>query len=295
MITEQRNPRSKNIDQLTTIEIVRLINEEDKTVAEAVSRSLPHIAEAIDRIAERLEGEGRLFYVGAGTSGRLGVLDAAECPPTFGVQPTLVQGVLAGGERAIGSAVEWVEDDAGQAARDLQELAVTERDAVVGLAASGKTPYTIGAVRLARRLGAFTVGISCNADTALSRAADVAIEALVGPEVVTGSTRMKAGTAQKMILNMISTGVMIRLGNVYGNLMVNLGLSNSKLVDRGVRIIAEAASVTLNKARRTLELAGDVRSAIVMLQLDCTADEARGLVSQSARINEILKEHRGTK
>ncbi len=290
MLTEERNPATLKIDQMTSAEIVALINREDQTVAAAVESVLPTIALAIDRIVERLSVPGgRLFYIGAGTSGRLGVLDAAECPPTYGVSRDLVQGILAGGTNALCQAVENAEDDEVQAQTDLRERRVCAHDAVVALSASGATPYTLGALRLARRIGAFTLAISCNASAPLSREAEMAVEVLVGPEVISGSTRMKAGTAQKMLLNMISTAVMVRLGNVYSNLMVNVPLTNRKLIERGVRIVAEAAGVPKRIAQRALEEAGDVRSAILMLELSCSADEARGLVSQSLRLNEIIK------
>ncbi len=289
MLTEDRNSDTLRIDEMTPLEIVTAINREDRGVARAVSGALPKIAEAVEGIVQRLSGEGRLFYIGAGTSGRLGVLDAAECPPTFGVDPRRVQGVLAGGPAALAQAVEQVEDDDLLGQKDLRERGVTAKDAVLGVSASGRTPYTLGALRWARRMGAFAVALSCNQEAPLSREADVAIEIPVGPEVISGSTRMKAGTAQKMVLNMISTAVMVRLGCVYSNLMVNIPLSNRKLIERGIRIVAEAAGVPRKLAQQTLESAGDVRSAILMLKLDCGADEARGLVSQSERLSEILR------
>ncbi len=288
MLTEERNPATLQIDRVDIRRRLELMNREDRTVAEAVRSAIPQLAPVIEQIGRRLRERGRLFYVGAGTSGRLGVLDAVECRPTFGVDSRLVQGILAGGYEACYRSVESVEDSPEQGAADIQERGVSRLDAVVGLAASGRTPYTIGAIQEASRIGALTVGISCNPEAPLSRAAELVIEVPVGPEVIAGSTRLKAGTAQKLVLNMISTCVMIELGHVYSNLMVNLELSNRKLIDRGIRIVAAAGEVDQEGARAALHEAGDVRSAIVMLQLDCSADEARGLVAQSARIGEIL-------
>ncbi len=289
MQTEKRNPKSRHLDRLDSLQLVRLMNGEDSLVAAAVGRALKEIARAVDGIWERLESEGRLFYIGAGTSGRMGVMDAVELPPTFGVDPALVQAVLAGGNEAAYKAVESAEDDPLRGQDDLKRRGLSARDALVAITASGRTPYTVGGARFARRLGAFTVGISCNRPCELTKAVDVSIEVPVGPEVITGSTRLKAGTAQKMILNMISTATMVRLGHVYGNLMVNLNLSNRKLIDRGIRIISQATGVTRADAEESLKEAGDIRSAIVMLMLECPADEARGLVAQSARVSEILR------
>ena len=277
------------IDQASSTEIVSLISQEDLGVAMAVKQSLAEIAEAVDAITARLEAGGRLLYIGSGSSGRMGVLDAAECLPTFGISPESVQAIISGGIPSMWRPGETAEDDPVLGQKALRNRNLSPADAVVAISASGTTRFTVAAARFARLVGAFTVAITCNQDTPLSQVCDLSIEALVGPEVIAGSTRMKAATAQKMILNMISTASMIRLGHVYSNLMVNLHLSNRKLVDRGVRIIAEAVDVPIKQARAALKEAGDVRSAIVMLQLDCGADEARGLVSQSARVNEILK------
>ncbi len=290
LLTERSNPDTQNIDQRSTVGILKLINREDAQVAAAVEQQLESIARVIDIVVLRLEGDGRLFYVGTGSSGRLGLLDAVECPPTFGTHPRLVQAILAGGPGAAVGSVEGVEDDQPRGARDLVRAGVTSRDAVVGITASGCTPYTVGAIQKAAQQGAFTASISCNEDSEISGLVDEAIEVVCGPEVVAGSTRLKAGTAQKMVLNMISTATMIRLGNVYSSLMVNVNLSNRKLIKRGIRIVAEAAKTSLEEAEKALKETGDVRSAIVMIALNCTADEARGLVSQSARLNEILKE-----
>jgi N-acetylmuramic acid 6-phosphate etherase len=265
LLTEQLNPASENIDAQPTARILEIINAEDGKVADAVAREIPAVARAVDAIVAAIEGGGRLFYIGAGTSGRLGVLDAAECPPTFGADPDLVQGIMAGGERALAHATETTEDDPAFGARDLSERGFTARDVLVGIAASGRTPYVLGAVAEAKRLGAVTAGISCTPDSELARAVRIAITPLTGPEVVAGSTRMKAGTATKLVLNMISTAVFIRLGYVYGNLMVNVQPKNSKLRDRAIRIVAQAAGVTYEDAEALLAAAGDkVSTAIVM-------------------------------
>jgi N-acetylmuramic acid 6-phosphate etherase len=290
LLTEQVNPASADIDRRSTAELLEVIHREDCQVAPAVEREIPHIAEAVDRIAGLIRADGRLFYIGAGTSGRLGVLDAAECPPTFHVPPELVQGIIAGGEAALARATEATEDDPEAGRRDLVARGFSGRDALVGIAASGRTPYVLGAVAAARELGALTVGISCTPDSELSRAAEIAITPLVGPEVIAGSTRMKAGTATKLVLNMISTAVMIRLGHVYGNLMVNVQPKNSKLEDRARRIIASAAGVSGEQAGELLNQSGrDVKTAIVMsrLNLDRAAAEAR-LAAADGRISEAL-------
>ena len=265
LLTEQANPASASIDALSTEEMLRVINAEDRGVAEAVAEEIPAIARAVDAIVARFQSGGRLFYIGAGTSGRLGVLDASECPPTFGVKADLVQGIIAGGERALSRATEASEDDPASGARDLTARGFTAHDALVGIAASGRTPYVLGAVAEARRLGAVTVGISCTPDSELARAAEIAITPLVGPEVIAGSTRMKAGTAQKLVLNMLSTGAFIRMGYVYGNLMVNVQPTNAKLADRARRIVAQAAGVSAERAGKCLEAAGgNVRAAIAL-------------------------------
>jgi N-acetylmuramic acid 6-phosphate etherase len=263
LLTEQPNPASAHIDKLSTMEMLRVINAEDRKVAEAVEREIPSITRAVDAIAETFGRGGRLFYIGAGTSGRLGVLDASECPPTFGVAPEMVQGIIAGGEAALSRATETTEDEPALGARDLADRGFTGTDILAGLAASGRTPYVLGAIAEARRLGATTIGISCTPDSELARAADIAITPLVGPEVIAGSTRMKAGTAQKLVLNMLTTGAFIRLGYVYGNLMVNVQPRNSKLLDRARRIVAQAAGVSYERAVELLAAAGnDVPTAI---------------------------------
>ncbi|MGE5488320.1 MAG: N-acetylmuramic acid 6-phosphate etherase [bacterium] len=291
LLTEQRNPASSAIDTLSTEEMLRVINAEDAKVAAAVGREIPNIARAVDAIAERLRAGGRLFYIGAGTSGRLGVLDASECPPTFGVPQEMVQGIIAGGEPALTRAVEGCEDDAAAGAADIEARGFTAADALVGIATSGRTPYVLGAVARAREVGALTAGISCTPNSELSRAVEIAIEPLVGPEVVTGSTRMKAGTATKLVLNMLSTGVMIRLGYVYGNLMVNVQPANEKLRDRARRIVGEAAGVDAGAAARALDEAGGrVKVAIVMARLGVGRDEAaRRLEAAGGQVAEALK------
>jgi len=252
-ITEQENPRSKNLSSLSAREIVALMNAEDATVATAVERVLDDVAKAVEETVARLRNGGRLFYVGTGTSGRLGVLDASECPPTFGVSAELVQGVIAGGYDACYRAVEASEDDENAGGTDLQQRDLTDKDVVVGIAASGKTPYTVGAVKYARSLGAFTVGLTCVPDSPITRAAELSIVPIVGPEVLTGSSRLKAGTAQKMVLNMISTATMVGLGYVSGNRMSNLQARNTKLRERAVRIVAAETGLDELSATKELE------------------------------------------
>jgi N-acetylmuramic acid 6-phosphate etherase len=291
LLTEQPNPLSRQIDERATIEILRIINEEDRKVAPAVASEIPRIAEAVDRIVEAIRNGGRLFYIGAGSSGRLGVLDAAECPPTFHVAPGLVQGIIAGGDAAMTRSTEATEDDPEAGQRDLASRGFTAQDVLVGIAASGRTPYVLGAVAGARSLGALTVGISCTPDSELARAVEIAITPLTGPEIIAGSTRMRAGTATKLVLNMISTAVMIRLGYVYGNLMVNVEPSNRKLEDRAKRIIAESAAVSYQRAGELLRDAGrNVKVAIVMSKLatDRISAEAR-LAAAGGRLSEALK------
>ncbi len=264
-ITETDNPNTSEIDKVSTLDAIRLINDEDKLVATAVEKVLPEVAAAIDKIVERLQDGGRLFYVGTGTSGRLAVLDASEIPPTFGVSYELIQGVIAGGYDALHKATESSEDNKEQGAEDLKVRGLTSKDAVVGIAASGRTPYTIGAVKYARELGCFTACIVCNPDSKITETAEIAIVPVVGPEAITGSTRMKAGTAQKLILNMISTVAMIRLGYVHGNHMTNMKASNEKLQDRAVRILMDEADVDETAATKLMEDAGgDLRIALVM-------------------------------
>ncbi len=291
LLTERANPASRDIEGRSTVEILQIINQEDQKIADAVAAEIARIAEAVDAVVDVIRNGGRLFYIGAGTSGRLGVLDAAECPPTFHVSRELVQGIIAGGEAALARATEANEDDPSAGKRDLMAREFTSRDALAGIAASGRTPYVLGAVAVARALGALTIGISCTPDSELSRAVKIAITPLVGPEVIAGSTRMKAGTATKLVLNMISTAVMIRLGYVYGNLMVNVEPKNSKLADRAKRIIAASAGVNYEKAGELLaQSAGNVKVAIVMsrLVMDREAAEAR-LAAAGGRVAEALQ------
>jgi N-acetylmuramic acid 6-phosphate etherase len=286
LLTEQANPASARIDAVPTEEALRIINGEDRKVAEAVEREIPAIARAVDAIVAAFERGGRLFYIGAGTSGRLGVLDASEIPPTFSAPASMVQGIIAGGETALSRATETTEDDPAIGVRDLTARGFTASDVLVGIAASGRTPYVLGAMAEARRLGAVTVGISCTPESELAHAVDIAITPLVGPEVVAGSTRMKAGTAQKLVLNMLSTGAFVRLGYVYGNLMVNVQPKNRKLVDRACRIVAQAAAVTYQQAGKLLEQSGDnVRVAIVMARRGIDRQEAeRRLAAAGGRV-----------
>ncbi|HEV8139625.1 MAG TPA: N-acetylmuramic acid 6-phosphate etherase [Pyrinomonadaceae bacterium] len=291
-VTEQENPRTSNFSSLSSLEITRAMNEEDASVAPAIQPALPAIAETIDRVVDRLRNSGRLFYIGTGTSGRLGVLDAAECPPTFGVPADLVQAVIAGGYEACYRAVEASEDDVDAGAHDLQARAFSARDALIGIAASGRTPYTVGAVDFARQLGAFTGAITCVPDSPITQVADVPIVAVVGPEVVAGSTRLKAGTAQKMILNMISTATMVRLGYVSGNRMTNVHTRNTKLRARAVRILMTEAGVDEALASEVLDAAeGALPVAIVMVKTEsgqarakAALDAANGVIVEALKI-----------
>ena len=282
MITETRNPASVEIDQLPTLEMLRVINQEDQQVALAVSQLLPEITRAVDAIAAAFGKGGRLVYIGAGTSGRLGILDASECPPTYGVSAEQVVGLIAGGHKAILQAVENAEDDAELGAQDLKNIQFCANDVLVGIAASGRTPYVLGAMAHARAVGATVCSISCNPGSPLAQAADISMVAVVGPEIVTGSSRMKAGTAQKLILNMLSTGAMIRTGKVYGNLMVDVEATNAKLVERQKRIVMEATDCERTTAERALaEADNHCKTAIVMILAGLTADEARTRLQSS--------------
>lgn len=282
MITEGRNPASQNIDELTTEAMLRVINDEDKKVALAVEAIVPQIAQVVDAITAAFSKGGRLIYCGAGTSGRLGILDASECPPTFGTPRTQVVGLIAGGHTAILQAVENAEDNVDQGAQDLRDIQFNADDVLVGIAASGRTPYVLGALAYARQQGAFTAALTCNPNSPMSQAADVALTPVVGPEVVTGSSRMKAGTAQKLVLNMLTTGAMIRSGKVYGNLMVDVEATNQKLVQRQVNIVKQATDCDDATAQQALAACnGHCKTAIVMVLAGLTADEAKSLLSQN--------------
>ena len=274
--TERRNPKSREIDRKSTLEVLRALIREDLRVAPAVRRELPKIARAVDAIDRAFRGGGRLIYVGAGTSGRLGVLDAAECPPTFGTPPRMVRALIAGGARALRQAVEGAEDSAGNGARDMSRASPSRRDVVVGLSASGTTPYVLGALQTARRRGAVTVGVTSNPLSPIARQTDIGIAPDTGPEAIAGSTRLKAGTAQKLVLNLLTTAAMVRLGRVYENWMVYVALTNQKLRLRGVRILQEATGASVAAAERALrETRQDLPTALVMLSTGSSALDAR--------------------
>ena len=289
--TEQRNPNTMNIDTLSTLDMVRLINREDYKVAEAVSLVTDKIAAAVDLISDRLSQGGRLIYCGAGTSGRLGILDAVECPPTYSTEPEMVQGLMAGGHGAIFKAVEGAEDSRERGVQDMQGISFCAQDVLVGIAASGRTPYVLGCMEYARELGASTVAVTCCPGSLMDTFADIGIAPAPGPEVVTGSTRMKSGTAQKMVLNMLSTGTMIKLGKVYGNLMVDVKPSNEKLIRRCMTIVCTAAECEEDVATAALE-ACDYRPkvAIVMVRKGIGAQEAKALLDRAeGRIAKVLE------
>lgn len=293
LATEQRNPASTNLDLLDSLELATLINEQDSGVAWAVERELPAIARAIDAVSERMRSGGRLIYIGAGTSGRLGVLDASECPPTFNTPPELVVGLIAGGDHALRHPVESVEDEPGAGADALFKQDLRRGDAVVGIAASGRTPFVLGAITYARSVGALTIGLSNTSNADLSSVVDIAIAPIVGPEVLTGSTRMKAGTSQKMVLNMLSTSVMVKLGKTYGNLMVDVQPTNAKLRTRAVGIVSAAASISTKEAEAALaETGGNVKAAIVTQLLGVPPHEAIArLDSASGVVRKALQPH----
>jgi N-acetylmuramic acid 6-phosphate etherase len=290
--SELRNPASKNLDRLSALQIVRLMNREDRKAAVAVGRALPAIARAVDTIVEALRGGGRLIYVGAGSSGRIAVLDAAECPPTFGTSPKLVQALIAGGRQAVTGAVEGAEDSPANAARDLRAIRLTSKDVVIGICASGTTPYVLGALRFASKRGAATVAITVNRNAAVARLANILIATVVGPEVLTGSTRLKSGTAQKMVLNMLTTAAMTRLGHVYENLMIDVKASNRKVSERMVRILADASGKNLSTAKHALRQSGhNLRVALVMLKLQVSAPAAAlKLHNSKGHLREVLGE-----
>ena len=295
--TEQRNPRSRGLDRKSTLEILRILNREDARVAAAVRRELPNIARAVDASVKSLRKGGRLFYVGAGTSGRLAVLDAAECPPTFGTPAKMVQAVIAGGSPAVRGAVEGAEDSARNGARDLRKAGVERGDVVMGLAASGSTPYVLGALQFAKKRGAATIGVTSNPKSPLARAVDIAVVPDTGPEAIAGSTRLKAGTAQKMVLNLLSTASMVRLGRVYENWMIYVALTNQKLRQRGARILQEASGATVSNAQRALRQAQhDLPVALVMLKTGANVREARRRLQESGgNVRQALNPHMNKK
>ena len=293
--TERRNPYTMHIDEVSTIEMLKLINEEDKRVPLAIGQVLPQIAQAIDMIARHIHQGGRLFYIGAGTSGRLGVVDASECPPTYGTEPELVQGIIAGGPAALLVAQEGAEDSPELCVHDLKERGFTQLDVLVGLAASGRTPYVMGGMEYANSLGAVTISLSCAHGSPIEALAQIPITVATGPEVITGSTRMKAGTAQKLVLNMLSTATMIKLGKVYGNLMVDLKATNKKLEERSIRIVMEATGEDREAAQRALaESKGHAKLAIFQLLSGLPMEKAAKLLNQAegyiARALKLLPE-----
>ena len=284
LITEQRNPNSMHVDSLSALEIVQLMNEEDKQVPLAIEKCLPQIAQAVERIVAAFQQGGRLVYIGAGTSGRLGVLDASECPPTFGVSPEMVKGIIAGGERALRHPIEGAEDSKTQAVVDLQTIQFSSNDVLVGIAASGRTPYVIGALEYAKSLGSVTVSIASNPNSAMANIVDIAIDTVVGPEVLTGSSRLKSGTAQKLVLNMLTTASMILMGKCYQNLMVDVQASNEKLKARAIRIVMQATDCDKALAEETLKLADQNAKLAIMMILS-------GL--DRAQAEALLEKHQG--
>jgi N-acetylmuramic acid 6-phosphate etherase len=281
LVSETRNPETMDLDNLSTLDMVTKFNQQDATVAEAVRLTLPDVAKAVDAAAASLSAGGRLIYLGAGTSGRLGVLDASECPPTFGVPHGLVVGLIAGGPGALLKAVEGAEDNAQLGVSDLQALELKPQDMVVGIAASGRTPYVIGALRYARQLGCHTAAVSCNPASPIAHEAEIAISPVVGPEALTGSTRLKSGTAQKLVLNMISTGAMVRIGKVYQNLMVDMQATNIKLVDRACRMVCQATGCSAEEAETALKQTQyEVKTAILMVLSGIAADQAKSLLTR---------------
>jgi N-acetylmuramic acid 6-phosphate etherase len=288
--TEGRNPASERLDELPTLEMLRVMQVADQEGVAAVERELPRIAAAVDAIAARIEAGGRLFYLGAGTSGRLGVMDASECPPTYNTPRELVQGIIAGGDAALRRSIERAEDNPSLGARDLEEHGFRGADVLVGIAASGRTPYVLGGMEYARGLGALTIGLTCVPGSAVALAAEMAIVPATGPEVVTGSTRMKAGTATKLVLNMLSTGALVRQGYVYGNLMVNVQPTNSKLADRAARIIATITGLEYGEAAELLARAESVKTAVVMQKLGLSRGDAEArLAAAHGRLKDALR------
>ncbi len=281
LVTESRNPASAEIDTLSTIEMLQVINQEDQKVAIAVQAVLPQIAQTVDVITQAFANGGRLIYMGAGTSGRIGILDASECPPTYGTHPDMVIGLIAGGHQAILKAVENAEDNAQMGQDDLKTLNLTQHDVVVGIAASGRTPYVLGGLEYAKSVGATTASIACNPACAMAEAADIVILPVVGAEVVTGSSRMKAGTAQKLVLNMLTSGAMIRSGKVFGNLMVDVEATNAKLIQRQTNIVVEATGATKEEAEKALEACErHCKTAILMILADLDAEHAKSRLAE---------------
>lgn len=281
LITEQRNPNSMHVDSLSALEIVQLMNEEDKQVPLAIEKCLPQIAQAVECIVAAFQQGGRLVYIGAGTSGRLGVLDASECPPTFGVSPEMVKGIIAGGERALRHPIEGAEDSKAQAVVDLQTIQFSSKDVLVGIAASGRTPYVIGALEYAKSLGSVTVSIASNPNSAMANIVDIAIDTVVGPEVLTGSSRLKSGTAQKLVLNMLTTASMILMGKCYQNLMVDVQASNEKLKARAIRIVMQATDCDKAIAEETLKQADqNAKLAIMMILSGLDRVQAEALLEK---------------
>lgn len=289
--TEQRNPRTKNIDCLPTLDVVRLLNAEDKTVPLAIEKILPQIAEAADLIADHLAAGGRLFYQGAGTSGRLGILDAVECPPTYRTDPSRIVGLIAGGTPAIFRAQEGAEDQESLGAEDLRKHDFTAADVLVGIAASGRTPYVLGGLHYARSLGAATIALTCSKNSPAAAAADLALEPVTGPEAITGSTRMKAGTAQKLVLNMLSTAAMIKLGKTYGNLMIDVNASNAKLTERAIRIVMEVSGAPREEAAAALSACGGSAklASLVLLTGDDVETCRKLLADKRGKLRDALK------
>ena len=282
MITESRNQASLTIDQLTTIDMLKVINEEDKKVAFAVEKQLPQIAQAVDKIVESFQQQGRLIYIGAGTSGRLGILDASECPPTYGTPAEQIMGIIAGGTPAIFKAVENAEDKPEQGQADLQSIQFNYKDILVGIAASGRTPYVVGAMEYAKSQGATVISLCCNPNAPMIGLADIAITPIVGAEVITGSSRMKAGTAQKLVLNMLTTASMIKIGKVFSNLMVDVEASNAKLIERQIQIVIEATSCSRQQAINALEQCNrQCKTAIIMLLMQISAEQAMTLLNEN--------------
>ncbi|KGO13278.1 N-acetylmuramic acid 6-phosphate etherase [Clostridium botulinum] len=292
LVTESRNENTKDIDRVETLEMLKMINDEDKKVAEAVEKELIHIAKAVDKIGEAFFNGGRLIYVGAGTSGRLGVLDASECPPTYGVSYDLVRGIIAGGQSAMFKAREGAEDSKKLCIKDLKNINFGKSDILVGIAASGRTPYVIGGLEYANGIGATTISITCNPESEMSKIANISIAPVVGPEAITGSTRMKAGTAQKMVLNMLSTGAMVKTGKVYGNLMVDLKATNEKLVERAKRIVMQATGSKREQVEKILkETNFDVKLSIFMIESSLDKIKAKEILDKNkGYIVEAIKE-----